>query len=276
MNWSRIGPPIDVRPLFAVERAELLAVLGTLDEEQWLAPTVCPGWSVHDLVAHVVHDYMRRLSGGRDGWSAGWIPVPDGDIAPVLNRANDEFAAALRGISPRVLIGLVAGLGPQLDDYWATRDLDAPGISVSWAAPDVPAPAWLDIAREYTEFWVHQQQIRDAVGRPGADSRQLTYPVVDAFLRALPRALADADGTSVTVAVSAPVDDAWTARRGPDGWTLARGECDAPDARVKVGPRTLWRVATRGIEPDEALENAKLEGDHELARAALTLVSIVR
>lgn len=28
---------------------------------------------------------------------------------------------------------------------------------------------WLDAAREYTEFWVHQQQIRDATGRPGAD-----------------------------------------------------------------------------------------------------------
>jgi hypothetical protein len=46
---------------------------------------------------------------------------------------------------------------------------------VSWAGPDT-SPAWLDIARDYTEFWVHQQQIRDAVDRPGADRPQLLHP----------------------------------------------------------------------------------------------------
>lgn len=51
------------------------------------------------------------------------------------------------------------------------------------------ASVWLDAAREYTEFWVHQQQVRDAVGRPGANSGRLTWPVVDTFLRAVPHAL---------------------------------------------------------------------------------------
>ena len=59
-------------------------------------------------------------------------------------------------------------------------------MSVSWAAPDVQAPAWLDVAREYTEGWVHQQQVRDAVGRPGADDAELTGAVIDTFLRAVP------------------------------------------------------------------------------------------
>ena len=225
MPWTHIGPPIDVRPLFPVERAELLALLETLDEAAWHAPTVCPGWDVHDLAAHVVHDYLRRLSGGRDGWSAGWIPVPD---------------------------------------------------TVSWALPDTPAPVWLDVAREYTEFWVHQQQIRAAVGRPGADSRKLMYPVIDAFLRALPRTLADAGGSSVTLWVTAPIDEAWTARRGPDGWLLRRGEEASPDVRLELAPETLWQVATRGIEPAEALERTTVDGDAELAAATLSLVSIVR
>ena len=231
VDWTRIGPPIDVRRMFPVERDELLTLLGSLTEADWLAPTVCPGWTVHDLTAHIVHDYLRRLSAGRDGWSAGWTPVPDAELAPVLNRANDEFVATARGLSPRVLIALLAGFGPQLDEYWSTIDPDATGVSVSWAVPDAPAPAWLDVAREYTELWVHQQQIRSAVGRPGADSRPLTYPVIDTFLRALPQALADADGASVTVRVTAPVDDAWTARRGDGGWFLRRGELPPPDGR---------------------------------------------
>ena len=38
-------------------------------------------------------------------------------------------------------------------------------MAVNWAGPE-PAPIWLDPAREYTERWVHQQHIRDAVRNP--------------------------------------------------------------------------------------------------------------
>jgi hypothetical protein len=31
---------------------------------------------------------------------------------------------------------------------------------------------WLDIARDYTERWVHDQQIRDAVGRARLKDRR--------------------------------------------------------------------------------------------------------
>ena len=46
-------------------------------------------------------------------------------------------------------------------------------------------------AREFTERWVHQQQIRDAVGKPGLTERRWLHPVLDAFARALPHALRD-------------------------------------------------------------------------------------
>jgi hypothetical protein len=57
-----IGPPIDVRALFPVERLELLSVLRALDAAEWRRATACPGWSVHDIATHLVHDYLRRLS----------------------------------------------------------------------------------------------------------------------------------------------------------------------------------------------------------------------
>lgn len=64
---TRIGAPIDVRSLFPLERGQLLDLLAGLDASAWRQPTVCPGWCVHDVVAHVAHDYVRRLSGMRDG-----------------------------------------------------------------------------------------------------------------------------------------------------------------------------------------------------------------
>jgi uncharacterized protein (TIGR03083 family) len=276
VDWDRIGPALDVRPLFARDRVNLLELLAGLSVADWRTPTVCPGWDVHDIVAHLVHDHLRRLSAGRDGWSAGWIPVPDRELAPLLHRANDAFVDSARGLSPRVLSGLIATLGPELDAYWTGCDLNAEGVSVSWAVPDQPAPVWLDIAREYTELWVHQQQIRDAVASQGSDERDLLHPVIDTLLRSLPQALAGADATSCTITVTAPVDDAWTARRDREGWRLERRDAHRPDARITLAPDTLWRVATRGLEPDAALAKAVVAGDTGLATAALGLTSIIR
>ena len=35
------------------ERLDLAAVLEQLDEHEWRAPSLCPGWTVRDVVAHL-------------------------------------------------------------------------------------------------------------------------------------------------------------------------------------------------------------------------------
>lgn len=45
---------MDIRRLAREERADFAAFLATLQPEQWQAPTLCPGWRVRDVVAHVV------------------------------------------------------------------------------------------------------------------------------------------------------------------------------------------------------------------------------
>lgn len=37
------------------ERRQLAADLGGLSGEQWRLPSLCPGWDVHDVLAHLVH-----------------------------------------------------------------------------------------------------------------------------------------------------------------------------------------------------------------------------
>jgi hypothetical protein len=57
----------------------------------------------------------------------------------------------------------------------------------------------------YSEYRVHQQQVRDGVGHPGANSDETTGPVVDTFLRALPYALrhaASVPGTCAEIRVT--------------------------------------------------------------------------
>src|SRR5690606_34871744 len=61
-----------VRHLARAERADLLAFLRGLTPEQWEAPSLCAGWRVRDVVAHVVsyeglggRELARRLARGR-------------------------------------------------------------------------------------------------------------------------------------------------------------------------------------------------------------------
>lgn len=279
MDWSWAGPPLDTRPLFPLERAEFVALLRSLDPDDWQRPTVCPGWRVHDVVAHVAHDYIRKLSGTRDRHAA---PGPGpGETRPgFLHRVNQEFADVAARWSPRVLIDLVAHLGPQMDELWASLDLDQIGEAVSWAAPGVPAPAWLDVAREYTEYWVHQQQVRDAVGRPGADGEALTAAVTGTFLRAVPHALRHLSrdpGTCVQIQVTGPGGGTWTIQRHAATWAVGRGSPTQPAAvLVQVSSEGLWRIATRGITVEAARDQATISGDQELGLAALSLVAIIR
>ncbi|MQA94602.1 MAG: maleylpyruvate isomerase family mycothiol-dependent enzyme [Streptosporangiales bacterium] len=287
------GPRVETRPVFPAQRASLLALLGSLTPAEWSRPTVCPGWNVHDVTAHILHDHLRRLSAGRDG-HPGSVLAPDETLPVHLARVNEEFVRVARGVSPAVLTELLGDAGPRLDAYWSGVDLDAPAVlDVSWASTDLPSPAWLDVAREYTEFWVHEQQIRDATGRPGGDGPELLGPVVDAFLRALPKALEAeerAAGTTVRFDVTGPAGGTWYAVRGPARWHVDRGGApdegaagaDAPPAAggppaacVTVDQDTVWRLGSRGITVEQARERATVAGDPALAAAATTLLAII-
>jgi uncharacterized protein (TIGR03083 family) len=269
--------PLDLRPLFVLERAALREVLTGLTAAEWALPTVCPGWDVHDVVAHVLHDHIRRISGTRDGH--GGAVFENGETLPAfLNRVNGEFVQAQRAASPRMLIDLLTFLGPQLDDVWAGLDLAAPApLDVYWAqVDDTPSPVWLDIAREYTEFWVHQQQVRDAVGRPGGDSPALLGPVVSTFVFALPVALHGIDrpvGTVVELVVPGEAGGRWTVVRANGRWEFGSGGTAA--ATVVLAADDLWRLGSRGISPSEAHSRASISGDPELGAAVTSLLAVI-
>jgi uncharacterized protein (TIGR03083 family) len=45
---------MDVWPLIAAERGRLADFLGNLESAHWQSKSLCDGWTVHDVVAHVV------------------------------------------------------------------------------------------------------------------------------------------------------------------------------------------------------------------------------
>ncbi|GAA2846756.1 hypothetical protein Acy02nite_04320 [Actinoplanes cyaneus] len=50
----------DVRSEIAAQRTELADLLAGLSEQQWDAPTLCAGWRVREVVAHVTYPFRTR------------------------------------------------------------------------------------------------------------------------------------------------------------------------------------------------------------------------
>src|SRR6266536_4811675 len=184
------APPIIVVDVLPDERAALLELLRSLGVHQWAVPTSCPGWSVKDIALHLLGDDLGVLSRGRD-FDRDPHPGPEGpppwdQLVEDLNRCNHQWVHAARRLSSRVVVDLLETTGRWTQEYLSSLDPGALGDPVSWAGSG-PAPNWLGIAREYTERWTHQQQVRVAVGRRALMEPRFLHPVLTTFMRSLPR-----------------------------------------------------------------------------------------
>jgi uncharacterized protein (TIGR03083 family) len=274
--------PIDTLDLFSGERATVLALLRDLSSEEWAAPTVCPGWSVKDVALHLLGDDVGRLSWGRDGFvspafAAGLDVSTLPGLIAAIDRQNAVWVEGARRTSPHLLIELLTLTGELTDAYFRTLDLMALGMPVDWAGPE-PAPVWLDLTREYTERWVHQQHIRDAVGRPGMKEPRWLGPVLAAFMYALPRALSGVsapEGTAVRCIVSGDAGGEWVALRWGGSWVLGSTPDTTAGATVTLDQDVAWRLFTKGIGREDAKERSHIAGDPLLADRIFDTVSIL-
>ena len=261
---------VDTAPLLPELRAGLVDLLRGLDPPDWSRPTACPGWTVAAVAAHLLGVELGNVSRRRDEHRID--PPPGGDLPSWLDGFNQSWVDSARRLSPRVLVDLLDTAGAWFEAYVGGLDLDATGPPVWWAGP-APAPVWLDVAREYTERWVHQQQIRDAAGRPGLDGPRHVGPVVATFVHALPRSLAAvpaAPGTTVDLVVTGEGGGTWHAAREPDvaglGWDLRSGPSPAPACRLTGPVADAWRLYAGypgfglAAEGDPALAAAALDG----------------
>jgi uncharacterized protein (TIGR03083 family) len=267
--------------LFPEERELLLTLLEQLTSEDWARPTACPGWSVKDIALHLLGDEMGILSRTRDGFSYGSPDIgaddPWGDLVNWLGDWNEKWVAAMRRISPRLLVELLRFTGDEVYTCFKSLDPFEIGGAVSWAGPD-PAPKWLDIAREYTERWVHHQQIRDALGRPGLYEPKYFAPVLAAFTRALPHTFRDIDahdGATVKLTISGEAGGEWFTVRDTNNWKLYVQSNEHPDSHVTIDQGIAWRLFTKGIDKNRAISKSTIEGNEKLGLKVFDTVAII-
>jgi uncharacterized protein (TIGR03083 family) len=270
--------PVIATGLFPQERQRLLALLDTLSPVQFDHETSCPGWSVKDILAHLVGDDLGALSGGRDHYSGAWYDPTDWhDLVAFINHRNQAWVEAMRRLSPGAIRDLLADSGPRVQALYASYDPYAPGPNVAWAG-DGAMPMWLHLAREYTERWLHQTQVREAVGAEPLYERDVFHPVLATFVYALPvayRGTLAPVGTHVRVVIEGDAGGLWSLVRGNGVWEL-KDDVDAPTAAtVRIDQDLAWRLWTKGAQLEVERRRIRVNGDAGLAEPALHAVAII-
>lgn len=158
----------------------LLKLGDQLTDEQWAAPTDCPGWSVGDIYGHVI---------SLEQWMADGGAAPAGPPQELI----DSGVASWRGIPRGEVLDALRALLPERERQLTDelRAADAPGW---WVWSNATVPFVVQLTGRAFDLWVHEQDVRRAVGRPGGLGSAGAQVARDLVLQSLPRIVAKAAG----------------------------------------------------------------------------------
>jgi uncharacterized protein (TIGR03083 family) len=270
---------IDTIDLFPILDKKLIELLKSLDPPGWTKQTICPDWTVKDIAAHLLDGNIRRLSIQRDNY------FPDDrrlnsnrDLIDFLNELNDIWVKAAKRISPNVLIELLEITGKEVCTLLENLDPDESAVfPVAWAG-EKESKNWFDTAREYTEKWLHQKQIRYAVDQPGLMTKELYYPFIDTFMRALPYAYRDIiskTNLNIKVTVTSEIGGSWYLVGRNNQWELEDKEPVNFETEIFIDPDSAWKLFSKSLDKESARKMIDVKGNRELAKPVLDMVCVM-
>jgi len=287
--------PLLTAHLFPTLDGHLIDLLRSLAPEDWERQTIAPKWKVRDVAAHLLDTQLRKLSFGRDGYAPSPPPLiaSNADLVSFIDRLNAEGVTVYSRLSPPVLTAWMEQTSREAASYYASLDPFAPArFGVSWAGESA-SPNWFDVARELTERWHHQQQIRLALDESANSAQtppsnaarrrraimtpELYHPVLDCFMRALPfhyRSMSASAGTALRIHVSGECGGDWHLYRA-DAWMLATKPAGTIVTTVTIPQDIAWRIFTKGIAREDASAHVCVTGEATLGNHVLNMVAIV-
>ncbi len=259
---------------------KLIELLKSLTPADWNKQTLAPQWKVKDVVTHMLDITCRGISSGRDQHS---VP-PDvaihsyQDLIEYLNQLNGDWAKVTQRLSPQVLIQLLQATLPDYAAYLATLDPFAKAIySVAWAG-ESESQNWFHLAREYSEKWHHQQQIRQAVGQETELLKPEWYLLfLDVSMRALPhhyRNIQAPVGSLIQFSVT-DMPGSWYLQKTETGWQLFAESSQHPTCQVTLDKAISWKIFTKAATASESRQYITIQGDRSLGEGILTLIAVI-
>jgi uncharacterized protein (TIGR03083 family) len=273
--------PIPTLHLFKVLDDLLIELLTSLSPDDWNKPTPAKLWTVKDVAGHLLDGNVRDIA-ALDNYAPPVSAQINSyqDLVNYLNELNAVWVNAMKRMSPQLLLQLLKTTGPKFIEYMHTLDPFKPAkYSVAWAGEE-QSLNWFHIAREYTEKWHHQQQIREAVNKKSAlMTRELFYPCIATFMCALPHAYRNIPaqtGTTISFTISGEAGGAWVLQKDDNGWQLQNNISVAdPAAYITIPPDIAWKLFTKAILPATAIESSTIKGNNNLATGIFNMVAVM-
>jgi uncharacterized protein (TIGR03083 family) len=248
---------------------DLFDLLPSLADDDWSKPTDLPGWTVHDVAAHLAH--LESVLAGHDAQPVvrgvgGQAPAVEYTQAGVDARADrnpedliQEFRSAVEARTERLR---------DLPDPSAKADTTPGGVDWTWEVL---------LRNRAIDVWAHEQDIRRAVGRPGSLGSAGAQVTTRSFAAGMPfvlgKRVAPAPGTSVVWRITGDVPLEVGAVVGDDGRAAAK-VADEPDATLTLTNESFTVLAAGRRTPDHV--DVEVDGDEQLGRAVLDAMVLTK
>ena len=248
----------------------LAEVCATLADTEWALPTDCPGWDVKDQLSHLI-GIERAIMGE---------PVPEwpgplgGHVKNDFAATNERFVAVRRALpGPTVRTEFV--------DVTTTRLAQLDGLSAAeWAAlgwspvGEVPRAEFMTV--RVFDSWVHEQDVRLALDRPGGSGNAASAISLDRVQGAMPFVVGKKagcpDGTTVRFDVAGPGRDARAVTIGVEGGRARPvGDEVAPTVTLALSSINFMRLGCgRATAAQvEAAGGVEVQGDAVVGQSVL-------
>ncbi|MCW2761638.1 MAG: maleylpyruvate isomerase family mycothiol-dependent enzyme [Marmoricola sp.] len=250
---------------------DFVALVREIPPEQWELPTDLEGWTVKDNVAHTAH--LEAVLAGTPEETLHVDEAPH--LKGMLNYYTEQGVLARRDRG-------MESLADEIEQAVATRYAalqQQPPTDGSAAPPKTPGDiSWNNqtlLSNRPLDVWMHEQDVRRAIDRPGGFDSPVAEHVLRVFGRALPmvvgKRVAPPPGTAVRLAVP-DAGLCWTVAVGEDGRAAPVGDEASATTTVTLSPEDFV-VLAGGRRAPEATRPV-IEGDQEIGRHLLHSLAV--
>jgi uncharacterized protein (TIGR03083 family) len=247
-----------------------------LSSREWALPTECPGWDVKDQLSHLIGIERTIMGEAAPEWGGPFGDHVKNDFA-AMNEAWVAVRRPLEGAAVRdefveVTETRLGQLGERTEDEWAV---------VGWSpVGQVPYAVFMEV-RAF-DSWVHEQDARRALDRPGGCGNAASAISLGRVEGAMPfvvgKKAACTDGTAVRFEITGPGDDARSFTVAVEG-SRARvvGEDVTPTVALSLSSLDFLRLGCgRATAAQvEAAGGIAMEGDAAVGHEVLAAMNFM-
>jgi uncharacterized protein (TIGR03083 family) len=250
------------------------SLLASISESDLDRPTPCPGWSVRDVVSHLI-GFELMLAGVPAPALPGEVPdhvrndigkMNEAFVYEWCTRSKSEMAEEFRAVTRATLLRL--------------QDLDQAAWELVGWSPEGQAPYHRFMETRILDSWIHLQDLRDALALPEDDHGMGEEIVINRFEAALPYVIGKKaqapEGSRVRVNLEGRVGRSVDIVV-QDGRARAAEGPGEPNLEISTPVALFWRRAAGRISSEAFLQatETNVQGDRQLAQRIADALAIM-